>query len=347
MENLFGKTLGEINSIIDNLELPAYTANQITDWLYKKKILSFGQMTNLSKKSKERLSEKFELRFSPHTKVDTSIDGTKKYLFPALADRFIEAAYIPEKTRSTLCISSQVGCKMGCLFCMTGKQGFQANLGVDEILNQVQLLPEREMLSNIVYMGMGEPMDNISNVLKSTEILTADYGYGWSPKRITVSTIGIIPAMQQFLDKSRCHIAISLHTPFEDERRNLMPVQNVYPIQEVISMLKKYDFTGQRRVSIEYIMFSGLNDTLRHVNELSRLLNGIKCRINLIRFHSIPDSPLKGSDEASIKVFLDRLNKKGITTTLRASRGQDIGAACGLLSTKEMIKKNTLINEDF
>jgi 23S rRNA (adenine2503-C2)-methyltransferase len=347
MDNIFGKTLSEIRTIVDILELPGYTATQISDWLYKKKILSFEQMTNLSKKSKEKLSEKFELRFSPHSRVDISTDGTKKYLFPALADRFIEAAYIPEKTRSTLCISSQVGCKMGCLFCMTGKQGFQANLGVDEILNQVQLLPERDHLTNIVYMGMGEPMDNINNVLKSTEILTADYGYSWSPKRITVSTIGIIPAMQLFLERSRCHIAVSMHTPFEDERKKLMPIQNVYPINEVINILRKYDFSGQRRVSIEYIMFSGINDSLRHVNELARLLNGLKCRINLIHYHPIPDSTLKGSDDATIKLFMERLNKKGITTTLRASRGQDIGAACGLLSTKEMIKKNTIVNEDF
>jgi 23S rRNA (adenine2503-C2)-methyltransferase len=261
--------------------------------------------------------------------------------------RFIEAAYIPELKRSTLCISSQVGCKMGCLFCMTGKQGFQANLGVDEILNQVQLLPERELLTNIVFMGMGEPMDNISNILKSTEIMTSEYGYAWSPKRITVSTIGIIPAMQQFLEKSRCHIAISMHTPFDDERSKLMPVENVYPIREVINTLRNYDFSGQRRVSIEYIMFSGLNDTSRHVNELARLLNGLKCRINLIRFHPIPDSPLRGSDDITIKQFMDRLNKKGITTTLRASRGLDIGAACGLLSTKEMIRKNVIDKGDY
>jgi 23S rRNA (adenine2503-C2)-methyltransferase len=347
MENLFGKTYSEIRDITNSFDLPAFTATQITDWLYKKKILTFDEMTNLSKKSKELIREKFELKFRPHSRVDISSDGTKKYLFPAQSERFIESAYIPEKTRSTLCVSSQVGCKMGCLFCMTGKQGFQSNLGTDEILNQIQLLPERELLSNVVYMGMGEPMDNINNVLKSTEIMTAEYGYAWSPKRITVSTIGIIPAMQRFLEQSKCHLAISMHTPFEDERRNLMPVEHVYPIREVINMVKQYDFSGQRRVSIEYIMFAGVNDTLRHVNELSRLLNGLKCRINLIRFHSIPDSPLKGSDDSSIKLFMEKLNNKGITTTLRASRGQDIGAACGLLSTKEMLKRDTAKNEDY
>lgn len=342
MDNLFGKTLGEIKDIVNRLELPNYTAVQISDWLYKKKILSFNQMTNISKQSREKLSEKYDLRFSPYSKVDNSIDGTKKYLFPASNERYIEAAFIPDLKRNTLCISSQVGCKMGCLFCLTGKQGFQANLGVDEILNQVQLLPERDSLTNIVYMGMGEPMDNINNVLKSIEVLTSEYGYSWSPKRITVSTIGIIPAMKQFIEKCQCHIAISLHTPFEDERKKLMPIQNVYPIIDVLKALREYDFSGQRRVSIEYIMFSGLNDSLRHANELVRLLNGLKCRINLIRFHHIYNSPLRSSDDGTIQQFMDKLNKKGITTTLRASRGQDIAAACGLLSTKEMIKKNTM-----
>jgi len=346
MDNLFGKTLGEFKDIVNKLELPNYTATQISDWLYKKKIVSFDQMTNISKQSREKLSENYELRFMAHSKVDNSADGTKKYLFPASSNRYIEAAFIPELKRNTLCISSQVGCKMGCLFCLTGKQGFQANLGVDEILNQVQLLPERDSLTNIVYMGMGEPMDNINNVLKSIEVLTSEYGYFWSPKRITVSTIGIIPAMQQFMEKCRCHIAISLHTPFEDERKKLMPIQNVYPIIDVIKALRKYDFSGQRRVSIEYIMFSGLNDSLRHANELVRLLSGLKCRINLIRFHPIYNSPLRASDDITIQQFMDKLNKKGITTTLRASRGQDIGAACGLLSTKEMIKKNTNVTEN-
>jgi 23S rRNA (adenine2503-C2)-methyltransferase len=347
MENLFGKTESEIQRIVDLLELPGYTTGQITDWLYKKKVLSFDQMTNLSKKTKEKLLERFILHFSPPSRVHKSKDGTKKYLFPATSGRFIEAAYIPEKSRNTLCVSSQVGCKMGCLFCMTGKQGFQANLGTDEILNQIHLLPEKENLTNIVYMGMGEPMDNVVNVLNSTEILTAEYGYSWSPKRITVSTIGIIPAMQQFLERSRCHIAVSMHSPFDDERKRLMPVENVYPILEVVNTLRKFDFSGQRRVSFEYIMFGGINDTPRHVNELASLLNGIKCRINLIRFHPIPDSPLKGSDDAAIHAFKERLIKKGITTTLRASRGLDIGAACGLLSTKELLKEGTFLHEDY
>lgn len=338
-EQLFGKTLSELQIVVKTLALPGFAAKQIADWLYKKQVSSIDEMTNLSQKSREVLKEHYEIGVSAPVKVQTSVDGTKKYLFTTGKARYIESAYIPEEDRATLCVSSQVGCKMGCLFCMTGKQGFQANLTAGEIVNQVRSLPERERLSNVVYMGMGEPFDNINEVLKSLEIFTSDYGYAWSPKRITVSSIGIIPGMKIFLQESKCHLAISMHTPFDDERLQLMPIQHVYPLQHVLNEIKSFDFGLQRRVSFEYIMFRGINDSQKHVKELARILNGIKCRINLIRFHPIPGTPLAGSDDSTIKNFQELLNSKGITTTIRASRGQDIFAACGLLSTKEMVKK--------
>jgi 23S rRNA (adenine2503-C2)-methyltransferase len=313
--------------------------DQITDWLYKKNVASIDEMTNLSARHRELLKERFELGVSAPTKVQVSSDGTKKYLYQTGPRRFVEAAYIPDEDRATLCVSSQVGCKMGCLFCMTGKQGFQANLTAGEIVNQIQSLPEREHLTNVVYMGMGEPFDNLEEVLKSLEILTSDWGYGWSPRRITVSTIGIIPAMKEFLEKSQAHLAVSLHTPFESERKMLMPIEQVYSLPEVIAAVRSWDFGRQRRVSFEYILFKNLNDTPAHVKELARLLNGLRCRINLIRFHPIPGTPLEGSDDMAVQRFKDALNAKGILTTVRASRGQDIYAACGLLSTKELIKK--------
>ncbi|MFW5804074.1 MAG: 23S rRNA (adenine(2503)-C(2))-methyltransferase RlmN, partial [bacterium] len=262
-----------------------------------------------------------------------SADDTKKYLFSALQGKFIEAAYIPGNDRSTLCLSTQVGCKMGCFFCMTAKQGFQGNLSTGEILNQFKMLPERDKLTNLVYMGMGEPFDNPEAVMNSLEILTSEEGFGWSPKRITVSTIGIIPAMKNFLEKSKCHLAVSLHSPFDEERRRLMPIQRSYPVKEVIETIKNYDLGKQRRVSFEYIMFKNLNDTERHVNELAKLLNGVRCRINLLRFHPVPGSNFSSPEESVIQKFKDSLNKKGILTTVRVSRGQDIDAACGLLST--------------
>lgn len=336
---LFGKTLEALEEIVKSLELPAYTARQISEWLYRKNAGSFDEMTNLSKKARELLKERFTPGYTEYTKVETSTDGTKKYLYPTANNRFIETAYIPEGERATLCVSSQVGCKMGCLFCMTGKQGFQSQLSAGEIVNQVSKLPEREKLTNIVYMGMGEPLDNQEEVMRSLEILTAEWGLAMSPRRITVSTIGMIPAMKHFIENSECHLAVSLHTPFHEERRKLMPIENVYPIKEVIEILRSYDFGRQRRISFEYIMFKGINDTPRHVKELARLLNGLRCRINLIRFHPIPDTPLESSTEETITWFQSALGKKGLRTTLRASRGQDIFAACGLLSTKELVKQ--------
>lgn len=336
---LYGKTLDDLKSIVTAEGLPSFTATQIADWLYHHHAESIDEMTNLSKKARQMLTAKYTVGLTKPERVSESADGTKKYLFPVANTRYVEAAYIPDDDRATLCVSSQSGCKMGCLFCMTAKQGFQGNLTAGEILNQLRSVPEFKSVTNIVYMGMGEPLDNLENVIKSLEILTSKWGMGWSTKRITVSTIGIIPAMKQFLEKSYCHLAISLHTPFDDERRMLMPIQNVYPIADVIAELKKYRFSDHRRVSFEYIMFDGLNDTPRHVKELVRLLNGITCRINLIRFHPIPDSPLRTSPDERIFQFRDSLTAKGIFTTIRASRGQDIQAACGLLSTKALQEK--------
>lgn len=335
---LFGKTPDELKAITGDLGLPSFTSKQLAEWLYKKHARSFNAMTNLSKETRRLLNEKFMVGLTDASNVQTSADGTKKYLFPTSDKRFIEAAYIPDDDRATLCVSSQVGCKMGCLFCMTGKQGFQSQLTAGEIVNQISSLPEREQLTNIVYMGMGEPFDNLESVMRSLEILTSDWGYAMSPRRITVSTIGIIPAMKHFLEHSECHLAISMHTPFHEERKKLMPIENVYPIAQVIEVLRSFDIGKQRRISFEYIMFKGINDGTRQVKEIAKLLAGMRCRINLIRFHPIPDTPLISSDETTIQQFREALLKKDIRTTVRASRGQDIFAACGLLSTKELVK---------
>ena len=336
-DNLFGKTLSELKLITESLDLPGYAADQIADWLYKKNISSINEMTNLSKSAREILNDKYHIDFDPMVREETSADGTKKYLFSVKERKYIESVFIPEQKRSTLCVSTQVGCSMGCIFCITGKQGFQGNLNAGEILNQVRDQKENNSLSNIVYMGMGEPLDNLNEVLKSLEVLTSDWGFGLSPRRITVSTIGITPAMLEFLDKTEVHLAVSLHSPFDEERRKLMPIQQVYPLKEVLNEIRSWNFGRQRRVSFEYILFNGFNDSPAHVNELSRILHGIRCRINLIRFHPIPDTPLQTPDEETILQFRDRLNAKGIITTIRASRGQDIWAACGLLSTKKML----------
>lgn len=336
-EDLFGKTEGEIRKITENLKLPSYTTRQLTEWLYKRGAVSFDGMSNLSKEARNLLDTSYIIGRTSPSGVQASSDGTKKYLFPVTTGKYVEAVFIPETERATLCLSTQVGCKMGCVFCMTGRQGFQGNLSAGEILNQVVSLPESDSLTNYVFMGMGEPLANTENVLKALEILTSDYAYGISPTRFTISTIGLLPGLEQVLAQSRCHIAISLHSPFEEERLSLMPVEKRYPISRVVDFLKQNPVGKQRRISFEYIMFRGVNDTARHVNGLTRLLNGLRCRINLIRFHPIPGTDLLPSEEETLDFFKNRLNDKGIITTIRASRGQDIFAACGMLSTNSQV----------
>jgi 23S rRNA (adenine2503-C2)-methyltransferase len=332
-EKLYGKTLNELIAVTRRIGLPGFAAKQLSDWLYKKDIQTIDEMTNLSKKSRELLSVDYEIGLSAPVNESRSSDGTMKYLYNVLNDKYIETAFIPDDNRATICVSSQAGCKMGCIFCMTGKQGFQGNLSSNEILNQFRSLPEFPKLTNIVYMGMGEPLDNITEVLKSLEILTNEWGYAWSPTRITVSTVGLIAGIKEFLEKSRCHLAVSLHSPFDEERRKLMPIQRSNTLKEILDIIRKFDFTSQRRVSFEYILFQGVNDTPSHIKELARILNGIKCRINIIRFHQIPRSEFRSPNLGTTINFKEALNAKGILTTIRASRGVDIQAACGLLST--------------
>ena len=330
---LLGMTLPELKDVAKELGLPAFAGSQMAQWIYVKHVRSIDEMTNISKVNRDRLAERYTIGCAPHIDAQYSKDGTIKYLFPTQNGKFVETVYIPDNDRATLCVSSQVGCKMNCLFCQTGKQGFEGNLTACDILNQIYMLPEAESLTNIVFMGQGEPMDNYDNVLRATSLLTASYGYAWSPKRITVSSVGIKGKLKRFIEESECHLAISLHSPIAEQRASLMPAERGFHIADIVEMLRGYDFSHQRRLSFEYIVFGGVNDTTMHARELVKLLKGLDCRINLIRFHKIPDVPLDGADEARMESLRDYLTAHGIFTTIRASRGQDIYAACGLLST--------------
>ena len=390
MRTLLGKTLEELKEIALELSLPAFTAKQIADWLYKKRVTSIDKMTNLSKSARERLSKEFVIGIDQTLQVVTSQDGTRKYLFkpqsaveqqstagqqstakqqstaerqsaaeqqstaeqPGCASGSIESVIIPDNERKTICVSSQVGCKMACTFCMTGRQGFHGNLSVASILSQFIAVEESQELTNAVFMGMGEPLDNLENVMRAIEVLTADWGFAWSPKRITLSTIGVttqlggrgivwkgveyknVNPLKFFLDNCKVHLAVSLHNPFYEERLALMPAEKSFPLEKTLKLIREYDFTGQRRVSFEYTMFNKVNDSKRHADRLAQLLRGLECRVNLIRFHSIPDSPLESSPMQVIEHFRERLQASGITATIRASRGEDILAACGMLSGK-------------
>jgi len=328
---LLGKTLTELQEVALSVGLQKFAGKQLAEWLYVRRVTSFDQMTNISLKGREALKANYTIGRRSPVKEAVSVDGTRKYLFEE-GEQFVETVYIPEEDRATLCVSTQAGCKMGCKFCMTGTLGFHGNLSAADILNQIFYF---EDLSNLVFMGEGEPMDNLDNVLRALDIMTADYGLAWSPKRITVSTVGI-PAMKRFLDESECHIAVSMHNPFPVERAAIMPAERMMSINEVIALLKQYDFSHQRRVSFEYICWAGQNDTMRHAKELLRLLKGLNCRINLIRFHAgVEDIKnerrFPASDEKNMEFLRDYLTEHGLTTTIRRSRGEDILAACGML----------------
>ena len=331
MEVLLGKTLLELQEAAQRVGLQKYAGKQLAEWLYVKRVRSFDEMTNISLKGREALKAEYVIGRHEPIKEAVSVDGTKKYLF-AVGEQFIESVYIPEEDRATLCVSTQAGCKMGCKFCMTGTLGFHGHLSAADILNQIFYF---DNLTNVVYMGEGEPMDNIDQVLRSLEIMTTDYGCAWSPKRITVSTVGV-PAMKRFLDESECHLAVSLHNPFGAEREQIMPAEKLFPMTDVVALLKQYDWSHQRRVSFEYICWAGQNDTLRHAKELLRLLKGLSCRINLIRFHAGVEDIKNGrrfptSDDKQMEWLRDYLTANGLTTTIRRSRGEDILAACGML----------------
>lgn len=345
MEYLLGKTLDELTTIAEEAGLKRFAGKQIADWLYQKRVTTIDQMTNLSLAARDKLKQSYSVgRQAPRAHAE-SIDGTKKYLFSVTpvtpSERetggVIESVYIPEDDRATLCVSTQAGCKMACRFCMTGTLGFHGSLTAADILNQVFEIDQistincQLSITNLVYMGEGEPMDNLDAVLRSIEVLTAPWGCAWSPKRITVSSVGLVPELKRFLDSCECHLAISLHNPFAIERRQIMPIEQRYPLSEVIALLKQYDFSHQRRVSFEYICWGGVNDTPKHANELLRLLRGLECRVNLIRFHEGVERDFPASDEKQMVWMRDYLTEKGLTTTIRRSRGEDILAACGML----------------
>ena len=333
-KKLLGMTLDELKAVATEVGLPGFAAKQIMEWVYGKHVRSIDEMTNLSKNGRTALSERYEIGCKEPSDVQQSVDGTAKYLFPTESGQQVECVFIPDGERATLCVSSQAGCRMGCRFCMTGRQGFGGNLTATDILNQVYSVPGSELLTNIVFMGQGEPMDNLDAVLKATQLLTDSNGWAWSPKRITVSTVGVRKGVERFLKESDCHLAISLHNPFPEERLQMMPAEKAYGLEDLLALLGKQDWSHQRRLSFEYIVFGGLNDSERHARELVRLLAPIECRVNLIRFHEIPDTPFKGASEEKMVWLRDYLTKHGVTTTIRASRGQDIYAACGLLHSK-------------
>ncbi len=363
---LLGMDLQALQQVAAEAGLPRYAARQLAHWLYVKHVTSVDEMTNLPKTGRERLKERYEVGGMEPVKCVTSTDGTVKYLFPTSRDCYVETVLIPEcgrggpmmqtgrsldepkhfaitavpRERRTVCVSTQVGCRMNCLFCQTGKQGFQGNLTAGDILSQVRWAVLEGGVDNVVVMGQGEPLDNLDELLRALQVMTADWGYGWSPRRITVSTVGLRKGLQRFVEESECHLAVSLHSGVPEVRRELMPAERQMSIAEVVALLRRYDFSHQRRLSFEYLMLRGRNDSMEDARTVLRLLRGMSCRVNLIRWHHVPGVPLEGTDEAGVLAFRDYLTRHGLFTTIRASRGEDIQAACGMLITSQRKEKS-------
>lgn len=342
MEVLLGKSLTELQEVALSCGLKKFAGKQLAEWLYVRRATTFDEMTNISLAGRKALAENFEIGRKAPVAEAVSQDGTRKYLFEVNTSRgkeYVESVYIPvdddegEVDRATLCVSTQAGCRMGCRFCMTGTLGFHGHLSAADILNQIFSIPDSDKLTNLVYMGEGEPMDNISAVLRSLEVMTADYGCAWSPRRITVSTVGAGEGLDRFLKESECNLAISLHNPFPEERAEMMPGEKLRSVRQVLNWVSQQDFRHQRRLSFEYIVWGGRNDSMRYARELVRLLTPFspQCRVNLIRFHAGVDEPFPGTNEKQMQWLADYLNQNGVTTTIRRSRGEDILAACGML----------------
>lgn len=348
--SLIGMTLEELQDVAYRGKMPRFVGKQLAEWLYDKKITSFDEMANISKKNKQWLAENYIIGRDKPCKSTKSADGTVKYLFNVGEGNTVESVYIPDKDRATLCVSSQAGCKMNCYFCATGKLGFRKQLTAAQIMNQILSIPPAPEkgfepmtpLTNLVFMGMGEPLDNFREVEKVIRILTSDWGFGWSPKRITVSTVGKLPQLKELLDNTQVHVAISVHTADAAQRESMMPAQKAFPISSVMKMLSGYDFSHQRRLSLEYIMWRGVNDDIAHAEMLIKLIGKVDCRVNLIRYHAIPGVDLYPCSEERMMMFRNILNQHGITATIRASRGEDIAAACGMLANggQDSRKKN-------
>lgn len=329
--------------------LERYRGRQIAAWLYRQARVrtdegrgvapALGDLHVLPKSARERLGSEVLLGVVPPSRVNESDDGTRKYLFPTIHGGFVEAAMIPDGDRVTLCLSTQVGCRRSCTFCQTARQGFQGNLTPAEVLTQYHALPERDRVTNIVYMGMGEPLDNLDATIASIERFVDPDAYALPQRRITLSTVGIHPELATFLDNERLErvsLAVSLHSAIPEERRRIMPVENANPITETVAMIRSRREDLRRRISFEYTLFAGVNDRPEDINAIARLLNGLSVRINLIPYHELDDSPLRRLGYDGMELFAEALRDKGFRATIRRSRGQDINAACGMLWTRHV-----------
>lgn len=343
--DLIGMSRAELRAVVGECGYRPFYADLIYETVFRHGEVEFERIERLPAPLVTALSMRVRSGVMPPVRVESAADGTRKYLFPvgderwprvdraAAGARLVEAVFIPEGDRDTLCVSTQVGCKMGCRFCLTARQGFRGHLTAAEIINQYYALPERERVTNVVFMGMGEPLDNLAATRRALELFTDPRGIGLGMSKVTVSTVGIVPAMQTLYRETRFRIALSLHSPFEEERAALMPITKAHGIEAVLNTIREARLPKNRRTMVEYLMIAGVNDSDRHLSRLIELLSTFRCTVNLIPYHPIPDLDFRSSDFPRIAHFRDRLIKAGIVATIRESRGLEVAAACGMLST--------------
>ncbi|MCX6325926.1 MAG: 23S rRNA (adenine(2503)-C(2))-methyltransferase RlmN [Bacteroidia bacterium] len=331
--SLCGMTADEIFRLIEPSGFTLSHAVSISNSIYKKRTSEISQITKIPRKLKDELAVIAGSGIFMPVASEVSVDETVKFLFRTETGKEFETVYIPDNKRHTVCVSAQSGCRMGCPFCVTARYGFRGNLSAGEIVNQIISLPDAGKVTHIVFMGMGEPMDNIDNVLKACEIITSEWGLAISPRNVTVSTVGITSGVEKFLKSSECNLTLSLHSPFNEERKRVVPVEKKYPAQKIIEIMKNYPVKKKRRFSLAYVMIKDLNDTDNHLEGLKALLKGSIIRINLLPYHPVGNDLNRSSTAERMQFFKHNLVISGISASVRKSRGIDISAACGLLAT--------------
>ncbi len=331
--NIVGLSAQQIHHFIVDWGFSYANAVNISNNIYKKRVTDISQLSKIPKKLKLKLIETVNPGTISPILIELSTDKTIKYLFRTAAGKEFETVYIPDGKRNTVCVSTQSGCRMGCPFCVTAGYGFRGHLSAGEIVNQVISIPDAHKITHVVFMGMGEPMDNLENVLKACEIITAEWGLSISPRNVTVSTIGLIPGVDKFLLESDCNLTLSLHTPFPEERKLIVPAENHYPVHNVLELMKNFPLKKKRRLSVAYVMIKNLNDTDSHLDELIKMLIGTKIRVNLLPYHPARDNSGESSSAERMQYFKHNLVISGISASIRKSRGVDISAACGLLAS--------------
>ncbi len=334
MKSIFSFTLKDLQELLSEWKVEKFRARQILNWLYKRNAISFSQMTDLNADLRKKLEKIFSLyQLKPIREVE-SRDGTRKFLFCLEDKDTIEAVLIPTEKRITACISTQVGCRFACKFCASGRAGFKRNLSAGEIVQQVLLLGQyaKKRLDNLVFMGIGEPLDNYDNVLRAIRIINAPWGPNIGARKITVSTSGFIPGIQRLMQEGlQIELSVSLHAADDKTRNTLMPINKTYPLKELIPVLKEYINKTNRQITFEYVLIEGINSDISQAEALGRLLKGMNCKINLIPCNPIENLGFYPPGKLSILLFKDKLLKDGITATVRIPRGRDIEAACGQL----------------